>query len=709
MPETLETPLINGGREPKRRKLRKGTLSCWECKRRKIKCVFESSNSPFCVGCKDRGTRCVSQEFPEDYTNRKPQPGTRIDQVEDPFVQLPRNTNKDNSNPQARHLIVESRVNGQKTLGVHGYENEERPRLLLPKPPLDSSSAQNFRGPRSIELFSSLLAAWPSQQDLDIILSASVGISGLSHGVVFESYSQYMEHLPSPQKLLQLPPPGSHPVLIARKLLILSAFLQNLPPVASQKLVGLSTSSEGIQSRAIEASIRLVTSNDELLGSVEGIECLVMESLYHNNGGNLRRAYLTIRRALTIAQMIGLDRGTNCPLLKFLDQETKRRISPEHMWFRILQTDGYLSLMLGLPQGSTDDRFAAPETLDGCQPLERLERILTLAGGRIVRRNRLGLYERKETQEIESLLLQGTNSMPPQWWLAPDIPKAGDDEAVLRETTRLMNQFAHYHLLQRLHLPYVLHPAAGQSYTYSRITAMTASREVLSRFISFRTSQPGAAFFCRGIDFLAFTASTTLCIGHIYAQLPQRGPRSDGSCDDTAALSLALQRPADRGMMERVLERLEELEKTNPTDFIANNISNILRPLLAIEADVANGGSYKTESFDMVGGEELECCGEVSDGGSVLQIYIPHFGTIKIERHGISKAESHAPAESGETMPTTANERGALSPGGYNSAFDFIGEDVASTQWLTSDDDWALQGVDLAFFDNLFSGIGETQ
>lgn len=53
--------------EAKRRRLRKGTHSCWQCKRRKMKCIFDIiSEATTCNGCRQRGFKCVSQEFPED-------------------------------------------------------------------------------------------------------------------------------------------------------------------------------------------------------------------------------------------------------------------------------------------------------------------------------------------------------------------------------------------------------------------------------------------------------------------------------------------------------------------------------------------------------------------------------------------------------------------------------------------------------------------
>ena len=44
-----------------RRKLRKGTHSCSECRRRKVKCVFARFDSITCLVCERRGSRCTSQ------------------------------------------------------------------------------------------------------------------------------------------------------------------------------------------------------------------------------------------------------------------------------------------------------------------------------------------------------------------------------------------------------------------------------------------------------------------------------------------------------------------------------------------------------------------------------------------------------------------------------------------------------------------------
>jgi len=55
----------------KRRKLRKGTRSCWECKRRKIRCIFAAPEDATCIGCQRRRAPCISQEMPEDLAPAK--------------------------------------------------------------------------------------------------------------------------------------------------------------------------------------------------------------------------------------------------------------------------------------------------------------------------------------------------------------------------------------------------------------------------------------------------------------------------------------------------------------------------------------------------------------------------------------------------------------------------------------------------------------
>jgi hypothetical protein len=63
-----------------RRKFRKGTHSCSECRRRKVKCVFSTPDSTTCVVCLRRETHCFSQaESPVSAILDGASPGVEVD------------------------------------------------------------------------------------------------------------------------------------------------------------------------------------------------------------------------------------------------------------------------------------------------------------------------------------------------------------------------------------------------------------------------------------------------------------------------------------------------------------------------------------------------------------------------------------------------------------------------------------------------------
>lgn len=72
----------------KRRKVRKGTQSCWECRRRKVRCIFSISTNTVCDHCARRGTPCVSQEMCEEPSSNVKTPlESRIGRIEELLAQ----------------------------------------------------------------------------------------------------------------------------------------------------------------------------------------------------------------------------------------------------------------------------------------------------------------------------------------------------------------------------------------------------------------------------------------------------------------------------------------------------------------------------------------------------------------------------------------------------------------------------------------------
>jgi hypothetical protein len=570
-----------------------------------------------------------------------------------------------------------------------------------------------------------LVAAWPTQHDLDRIYELPVRLSTLSHMHLGTPTSSGTSWEPiSAQELLQLPPPGSHPVLIARKLLLLGSLLQgtlSFPQLSRSTRDYFSK----IMSRVIDTASKLVTTNDDLTASVEGIECIIIEGMIQNHTGKLHRSWQTIHRAATVAQIVGLHRDVRLPAPRILDPSRKDTYDPGQLCFRIVEMDRYLSVTLGLPQSSLETSALTNEAIARCQPLERMARLHCLIAGRLVTRQ-LGQGPGEDLtfiNEIEQLLQQAASAMPPQWWLIPDYGSGHDGDAAdpFQETARFNYQCTHYHFLVRLHLPYMLRSSKRDGIERSKIAAVHASRECLSRYIAFRRWNPGH-FYCRGTDFLAFIALVVMCIAHVNC-----GSTLDKSAQSKTQIErmLAQSHLSDRGLMERTVHIMIQMED----DAIAMKLYRIMQHLLDVEADAANGVGYDAVSAK-IADEAAEIEGGFVDDKNTLQLHIPYIGTIKFRRKPVTKPDETVMESNGlgsatsftvdmlhdQAIPSLSPFSGwdpqwSLSP---TTGFDASNPQIIGTglhhsfdaaSGFENPDDWTLQSINESLFSSLFSGL----
>lgn len=73
--------------QPRVKRMRKGTKSCAECRRRKIKCIYEETRPDVCRDCFERGSECINQEHAQLAEPRSNEAGQslrgRVSQLED--------------------------------------------------------------------------------------------------------------------------------------------------------------------------------------------------------------------------------------------------------------------------------------------------------------------------------------------------------------------------------------------------------------------------------------------------------------------------------------------------------------------------------------------------------------------------------------------------------------------------------------------------
>ncbi|KAL4948627.1 hypothetical protein BDW69DRAFT_189105 [Aspergillus filifer] len=686
--------------QSQRRRVRKGTHSCWECKRRKMKCRFDARiDSDSCIGCRRRGSPCISQEFPDHLSGAR----------------TPSATPNDTAN------------------------------ILTPFSPTTRTDSSQRKYERLSRLLHELL---PSRNDIQSICKASRDSSILTHELLTTPYmTLYQNGLQTPETLLTSPEPSMHPVLIARYMLQLALFLQHLPPYLHKDIIGLSEAPRAIMERLADVAIYHVTTNEDLIGSIESLECIMLESLYQVNIGNLRRSWVAGRRAIGVAQLMGIHRPDNQTRHKTLDPRTQH--NPQIMWLRIINLDRHLCLLLGLPEGCADQSMASEIRLANDCPMGRLEHLHCVIMSRVLERNvsKPSGRDLADTRTIDLELQKAAGSLPSKWWLAPKFDNVTTDlQAVFWDTRRLVLQICHYNLLNQIHLPYMLRPSsADRSYEYSRITCVNASREVLSRYNSLRSFNR-IAYSCRTVDFLAVMAAMTLLFAHM------------DSYQDGADNLLANQYLSDRGMIEQVQEHMNEINRLNSDELSAQS-ADLLKALLAIDMEKVPGRVSVRDAgvgrMSWQGGliqEEEQ--GEEEKEEGVVRVHVPYFGIIRIVRDSPTKrqpATTTTNDSDSQLRLSSLTHTSTLTPSANNTPnpTSFPVGDIAASHSFTAPfayqhphhqqqqqqyqptfsepglsltssplmqggypelaaggEDWAFQGVDMAFFESIMRNIG---
>ncbi|KAJ5634393.1 hypothetical protein N7528_002235 [Penicillium herquei] len=356
--------------------------------------------------------------------------------------------------------------------------------------------------------------------------------------------------------------------------------------------------------------------------------------------------------------------------------------------------DRYLSLLLGLPQGTTDKRMGS--NLHDDTPLGKFERQLAVIASQILERNETSFMENSctthfgVTQSIDAQLLDVSRSMPSSFWRPANFHglALGSPDALL-ETVRLADQVYYNSLLIHLHMPYAISTTGSHTgHEYSKVTCVNASREIMTRFITHRTFNPMSSC-SRPVDFFAFLAAMTMLLTHIDAHRE-------------ATNFLAHQRLSDRAMLEQVLDLMDLVGKIDK-DAIAQKSAEVIRHLLDIESEASQGIIY-TRTME----EECQSTQDILKSDNELCLRVPYLGSIKISRQPSPPCMAGRSHEADFMLQQSSI---ATDHGNVQAVYPEIslieeGQHQVDLPGMTAGvDDWTFQGVDMAFFDSLTKGM----
>ncbi|KAJ9490602.1 hypothetical protein VN97_g2631 [Penicillium thymicola] len=553
----------------KRRKIRKGTFSCWECKNRKIRCHFTTSSATICAFCQSKGAWCISQECPNPQGIGYQAVEQRLDHVEGLVAQLVQHRG---ALSPSQTPLVSQQVN--KDLFIDTVDSRA---IQFHKP---NNNVTPERG--SLSHVQSLL---PSAVILKRILDRNPLRVRPFHLLVCSTTPTQVDH--------RSPSDSDQPVHLAQRIIQLALCLQQ--PTQNVLDLRFDQPSQQMAHYFISVASRYITSQDLLVSSLDGLETLILEAHFHLRVGSLRNAWLLFRRALGIAGLLGLPcrkHGANN--------------RAESIWFRLAYSDRFLSLMLGLPFVDVDCQLTRTRQIVADQWADQLERIHVMVAGRIIARNlrmqkRHGRHyeiqespvnEYQDTQDIDLQLKKASRIPPVCWWASSSLGDGTLDVNSPEQFTRVLTQIHQFYLVVSLHQPYLLEHLCLEStahrqivarplpnHMYSKMTVLCASREVLAHFGMFRNAMEQIPY--RGFMEKAF--SSALCL--LLIQMDGHRLKTENALEH--------QRPKDLAVIADVIHVMKEISDVHK-DSLTQSYVKILSALVRMEEYAAHGAEYLT-------------------------------------------------------------------------------------------------------------------
>lgn len=257
----------------------------------------------------------------------------------------------------------------------------------------------------------------------------------------------------------------------------------------------------------------------------------------------------------------------------------------------------------------------------------------------------------------------------------------------------------HHDLHIQLNVPYML---AGEEVDtprseMARLACAQSSREVLSRFVLLRDFNR-AASSCRFANFLGLMAAIALVLAHVgTGNRSGHAPNQDAISSQVDSL-LSHQAPSDRGMMEKALEKMQNVSLSSGDTLCAQS-ANVLHRLLDLQVKI-NTSTLEGRSYVSTQDEPND-----HHANSVVDatlsptpeehehIFIPYFGAMRIVR----LSESEAAYEmKGLDVGVSAEPWGSQTCGAVDLA-DPLLLDLRDERWMS-------QTIDMTFLDAFLDG-----
>ncbi|KAI1866399.1 hypothetical protein JX265_007700 [Neoarthrinium moseri] len=557
------------------RKVRKGTRSCIECRRRKLRCSWTSDSARVCRRCEERSLQCVPQTLSSPSSSQPPQSTReRVQWLEQQVAGLSKSVQaleeKQNGAPQLSNEVSPASISYEDAAGSDMSESEASiPDAAISTQPtylgalfnnslissvneINDDPGRNQPPSQLADTARALLRPLiPRKEDLAVIASRATGwLTVLNDILPIDSAVKSGDEMLA--RYDEVNRVTADPFTLASWLMMVALSAEHNPSIVLRTgLPGNGCRAGSEYSRpVVDAVERAIISCDRLMTTVEGIEVAILLVRLHMTRGNFKKGFLTLRRALAVAELLGLPRMVNGPKAA--------------LWRFLCIAERFQSMVLAFPSATRYYGVQKSATLfdDGGHlvPREFLFRLsdiaVNLGGPGDLHNNSPSLEELQNTVEkLDRDILALAALAPPTWWTGTRY---------LTPPERFM-QYLYYYIRIRIHLPLVLLRNTSDQSRQSQSMCIENCRALLEAYLGLYTLLPEGNFIHWVMDLQTYTASVVLVLANHAAF----------SSDSEQRVSGGPQPPADRDLLARVLNAMEQNLSESGPDISKQAITSI--------------------------------------------------------------------------------------------------------------------------------------
>ncbi|OCT48023.1 putative C6 finger domain protein [Cladophialophora carrionii] len=516
---------------------RKGTKSCTECRRRKVRCIRNPEDADTCRGCEDRGLQCVAQVF-SSRPHRPPRLPSRhrIAQLESEVASLRKAVHNIQSKLGYQTIDIEP-TSAQTAYSPGEDESDddsnasdviatEQPthlRSLFQNDWLTSDmggqdgQSQDRRVKASAHLLESarerLQRLVPSKVDVMNMARTASKWLDLVNAVLAQPFglNSQQELLDSYDNMLK---PDVDAMTLAAWLLDLALTAQQEPQLYNSPATSLNrfhTVSDF--SRAVSDTVEsALFAHDRLLGTVQGLGMAMHFLRLQISQGNFHKAWIRVRHCIALAELLGLSRLPQGSQHNHAGrtQEERSQYHRIQLWEFMCSGERLSGMLVNRPPISRrlEDPSAQPLIVNGIVQTQIYLKRLTDTTAKFhtlddpVVTHGASAQAYASALELDRELRVLASETPKSWW---------EQDATEVKAAHLC-QMLHYYFVMRVHLPFTVRQGLGEANIYSRLTCLNACEEVAQRYQGLRRLLPSGIFLSPIMDLQALTATVVLLL-----------------------------------------------------------------------------------------------------------------------------------------------------------------------------------------------------